>query len=423
MVLNILLSYFFDFESLGVETIGAEIKSGFPAPKVPNFEYLGDVFPSAFIVTVVDYMSNIVLAKSFEQKTKNMYRQQLNEGINPIKLAPIDVDANMEFMAYGIANLFGSFFSSQLISASFSRTALNAEMNGQTRVAGFLRAVLCVLCALFLMPLLSPLPKCVLAAVVWTAVYRLLKSGVAEGLFLWRVSKLELIEFSVSVLAPLLIGMEMGIFLAIGTSIIVNLLRHTFASVIFLGQLQTHNDNEDVEYVDCHSFKEAKQVPHISIIEMKAELSFSNSLRLVDKIRELLADGKRYIVVSLNLTSIIDTTAIREIIVLFSDAKGSYICLSQCRPKVVQLIRRYQKNEEKFPPNVKTFVSTNDAVRYLQKMRKQQSDCTSVTISDDDEFEELSSIKLKGNEHYITPKIIPASPKILSDDGAVLTQI
>merc|ERR1712045_380880 len=130
-----------------------------------------------------------------------------------MEMAPIDVNANMEFIAYGIANLFGSWFSSQLISASFSRTALNYEMNGQTRVASFFRVIICVLCALFLMPLLSPLPKCVLAAVVCTAVYRLVKSGVHEFLFLWRVSKLELIEFMVVVIAPLIIGMEMGVFL------------------------------------------------------------------------------------------------------------------------------------------------------------------------------------------------------------------
>eukprot|EP00488_Nonionellina_sp_1-RS-2012_P003040 TRINITY_DN6183_c0_g1_i1.p1 TRINITY_DN6183_c0_g1~~TRINITY_DN6183_c0_g1_i1.p1 ORF type:complete len:186 (+),score=44.29 TRINITY_DN6183_c0_g1_i1:508-1065(+) len=182
------------------------------------------------------------------------------------------------------------------------------------------------------MPFLSPLPKCVLAAVVLTAVYRLISSGIQEMVFLWRVSKLELIEFGVVLIAPLLIGMEMGIFLAIATSIIVNLLRHTFASVVNLGRLQT-NKHDDVEYVDIDSFKQAKRVPHVIIIEMKAELSFSNSLRLVDNIRDLLADGKKYIVVSLNLTSFIDTSAIREIIVLFSDAKGSYICYRNVDPK------------------------------------------------------------------------------------------
>jgi MFS superfamily sulfate permease-like transporter len=293
----------------------------------------------------------------------------------------------MEFFAYGIANLFGSFFSAQLISASFSRTALNYEMNGQTRVAGFLRVVLCVLCLLFLMPFLSPLPKCVLAAVVWTAVYRLIRSGVIELKFLFCVSKLELIEFSVAVIAPLVIGMELGIFLAIATSIVVNLLRHTFAKVIFLGELTTTNKKNinkqnTTEYVDCKLFKECKVIPYVVIIEMKAELSFSNNLRLVNKIRQLLAAEERYIIVSLNLTSFIDTTAIRQIVTLFQDAQNAYICLSQCRPKVIELIRRFQsKMNDKFPPNVKTFISTRDAVIYLQRMREINVDAEVKEVS------------------------------------------
>eukprot|EP01084_Bolivina_argentea_P245757 411389_1 len=409
MFLNILLSYFFQFESMGVETIGAGITSGFPVPKMPDMSLFGEVFPFALVVTVNDYMSNIVLAKSFEQKTKTAHIEQKNQGQHPMPLAPIDVDSNMEFMAYGVANLIGPFFSSQIISASFSRTALNAEMNGQTRVAGLLRAVLCVMCALFLMPYLAPLPKCVLSAVVITAVYRLMKSGVEEFLFLWSVSKVELFEFLVSVIAPLIIGMEMGIFLAIATSIIVNLLRHTFASVIFLGQLRTNKHVDEanaVQYVDCKSFKEATLVPYISIIEMKAEVSFSNSLRLVDKIRELLANGNKYIVVSLNLTSFIDTTAIREIVLLFGDATGCFICLSQCKPKVVELIRRYQKKcGRKFPPNVKTFISTNDAVRYLERIRGEEVEDTNVSND--------------GHTHVVplspTPKMQPVTAP-MSDD-------
>mmetsp|Transcript_46819 Transcript_46819/g.41884 ORF Transcript_46819/g.41884 Transcript_46819/m.41884 type:complete len:637 (+) Transcript_46819:97-2007(+) len=263
ILINILLSYFLDFESLGVSIVGAEIKAGFPHPKIPNFEYLSDVFSSAFVVTVVDYMSNIVLANSFEQKTKDTYQQQLSEYNNyiktndgskeskiakvskPLNLPPLNVDANMEFLAYGIANLFGSWFNSQIISASFSRTALNYETSAQTRIASFIRIIICILCLLFLMPFLSPLPKCVLASVVCTAVYRLMRDGFEEMIFLYKVSKLELFEFSVSVIAPLVIGMEMGIFLAIGTSIIVNLLRHTFANVIFLGSLQTNNSKKN----------------------------------------------------------------------------------------------------------------------------------------------------------------------------------
>ena len=142
----------------------------------------------------------------------------------------------------------------------------------------------------------------------------------------------------------------------------------------------------------------------------------------MDKIRELLMDGNKYICVSLNLTSFIDTTAIRSIVTLFEDAKGSYICLSQCRPRVVELIRRYQRCSAKFPANVKTFVSTHDAVKYLQQKRSQQQS----NENDDEWSQDLSLTKNKQNG--ITKLLVSPPPEMInvpsfpdSDDPNVLS--
>ena len=72
------------------------------------------------------------------------------------------------------------------------------------------------------MPALSPLPKCILSAVVTVSVYRLIGNGVKEFRFLYYVSKIELFEFCVALIAPLIVGLEIGIFVAIGASIFVN---------------------------------------------------------------------------------------------------------------------------------------------------------------------------------------------------------
>ena len=47
-------------------------------PKAPDFGYFGDVFASAIVVSIVSYMGSIALAKGFEQKTKETYKQQLS---------------------------------------------------------------------------------------------------------------------------------------------------------------------------------------------------------------------------------------------------------------------------------------------------------------------------------------------------------
>jgi len=150
---------------------------------------------------------------------------------------------------------------------------------------------------------------------------------------------------------------------------VVNLLRHTFSTITTLGALVS-SASDQVEYVDFECYEDATEVPHITILEMRAEMGFVNNNRLVDKLRELLLDGHRYLIVSLNLTSFIDTTSIRNVVTLFEDSKGSYVCLAHCRPRVAALIERYERDEGEFPDNIKRFVSTHDAVLYLNTIRK-----------------------------------------------------
>jgi len=291
----------------------------------------------------------------------------------PLPLAPIVVDPNMELIAYGMANMLGCFFSGMIVSGSFSRSALKWEMGAATQVASGIQAFICLMCLLFLMPLLAPLPTCVLAAVVTISVYRLIRNGIKEFRFLLRVSRIELIEYLVAVLVPLFVGLELGILISIGTSVVVNLLRHTFSTITTLGKLVS-STSDQVEYVDFECYDDATEVPHITILEMRAELGFVNNNRLVDKLRELLLDGNRYLVVSLNLTSFIDTTSIRNIVTLFEDSKGSFICLAHCRPRVAALIERFERDEGEFPSNIKRFVSTHDAVQYLNTIRRDLGD-------------------------------------------------
>jgi len=431
IVMMSVISYFASLETK-VSIIGNEIKPGLPSLKAPNFEYIGEVWHGAVIIAVVSYMGSIALAKEFEQKVNEGYKKELaayNEWLaaeyadppeaddeprtpreaadaadldagigiavgdkkltdgsaagdvtatgkgsgkrmeKPLPLAPIVVDPNMELIAYGMANMLGCFFSGMIVSGSFSRSALKYEMRASTQIASAVQAFICLMCLLFLMPLLAPLPKCVLAAVVTISVYRLIKNGILEFRFLLRVSRIELVEYLVAVLVPLFVGLELGILISIATSVLVNLLRRTFSSLSTLGALRSPSSDQ-IEYVDCAFYDDATEAAHITILEMRGEVGFVNNNRLVDKLRELLLDGERYIVVSLNLTSFIDTTSIRNIVTLFEDAKGSFVCLSHCRPRVAALIDSYERSEGDFPSNIKRFVSTHDAVQYLNEMRR-----------------------------------------------------
>ena len=105
----------------------------------------------------------------------------------PEPLPSVQLNADTELLAYGAANLIGALFGSYVASGSFSRTGLNYEMRGRTQVSSLIQAFVCLLCLLFLMPLLAPLPNAVLASVVAISVHRLIKNGILQLLFLWHL--------------------------------------------------------------------------------------------------------------------------------------------------------------------------------------------------------------------------------------------
>merc|ERR1719229_409321 len=120
-------------------------------------------------------------------------------------------------------------------------------MNAYTPISQIVQSIICVLCLLVAMPALSPLPKCILSAVVTISVYRLINNGITEFRFLYFVSKIELFEFCVALFAPLVIGLEIGIFVAIGSSIFVNFILRNSSVFVKINKLIKANNND---YVD-----------------------------------------------------------------------------------------------------------------------------------------------------------------------------
>ena len=470
VMVNILLSFFFDFESHGVVVVGNDIKTGFLPPSVPRFKYFTDTFFGAFIVVLVSYMGSMALAVQFDQQTQNQYKSQQQRyreamRINiqneenhqskphdmvpsqdltqclldqqprdsngrpiskPMPIPSLKLDANSEFVAYGLSNLVGSFFGAMVVSASYSRSALNFEMNAVTPFSQIVQALICTLCLLVAMPALSPLPKCVLSAVVTVSVNRLLRNGIAEWRFLWAVSKVELFEFSVALIAPLVIGLEIGIFVAIAASVFLNFILRNSAVLVAINRLIPIDGGGG--YVDeriVHRMNAMKQQRNVNpgncvesesvddpngltrdgrlslrdgrialstggqagrnedgqiddkmyIMELNAQLSYINVRTLMDKLTELITSSKhkeiRYIIVSLGLTAFVDTTTMRNLTALFQDlmANQKYLGFSNCKLSVFRSFKKFETRTHCCfaENNVKLFLTTEDAVSYFKQ--------------------------------------------------------
>jgi MFS superfamily sulfate permease-like transporter len=91
------------------------------------------------------------------------------------------------------------------------------------------------LCLLFFTGILTNLPKAVLAAIVFVAVYRLV--DIAALLHMWKVSRIDFYAAAIALVSVLLLGILQGVLLAAIASIFLLLARASRPNVAFLGRL------------------------------------------------------------------------------------------------------------------------------------------------------------------------------------------
>ncbi|CAO3617459.1 unnamed protein product [Cunninghamella echinulata] len=161
-----------------------EVPAGLDAIALPYFRLdiiseCMSVLPSIIIILILEHVS---VAKSFGR-------------INDYEIQP-----NQEILVIGISNIVGSFIGAYPCTGAFSRTAVMARSGSKTPIAA------------------------VLAAVVVHAVSDLV-SGPSYILELYRTSIYELLVFFISVAITCFIDVETAIYISVGLSLIIMLLK------------------------------------------------------------------------------------------------------------------------------------------------------------------------------------------------------
>ena len=162
----ILLVWTFNLEAYGVRAVG-KVSSGLPAWRLPDMSWNGirHLLPSAWMIVFIGTMESIAVAKWIA--TREKYR----------------IDANLEMLGLGLANVAGGLFSGYPVAGGFSRTAVNYQAGARTPLASVFTAALVLLTLLFLTPLFTHLPNAVLAAIILVAVIVLIDFKEARYLF------------------------------------------------------------------------------------------------------------------------------------------------------------------------------------------------------------------------------------------------
>lgn len=314
VTLGILIMYFFGKQFSDVAIVSS-IPSGLPSFSVPELDFglAKDLLSIAFTLVMVGYLETISIGKSLEAHQDD-YR----------------IEPNQELIALGLSNIAGSFFKSYPSTSSFSRSAINAETGGTTGVSAIISAVMVVLTLLFLTPVFYFLPKTVLAAIIIVAVFRLV--NVKDAHFLWKANNLDFWLLIATFLSTLILGIEYGILVGVGLSLVVLIYRTSRPHVAELGKVPSSDF-----YRNKNRFNEVLLEEDILVFRFDAQLFYANASYFREQLENMVeakGDSLKLIVLDGESINRVDSTGVemlkqqivyyhkRGIIFYFAGIKG-----------------------------------------------------------------------------------------------------
>jgi len=290
VVVGILTIRYFGDEFSDVAIV-KDIPSGLPSFSFPEMDIsqMRELLPIALTLVMVGYLETISIGKSLEAKQ------------DEYKLRP-----NQELIALGLSNIIGSWFKAYPSTSSFSRSAINQESGATTGMASLVSVVMVLLTLLFLTPLFYHLPKTVLAAIIIVAVFGLVNAK--EAIFLWKANNLDFWLLVVTFFSTLLFGIEYGIMIGVGLSLIILIFRTSRPYVAELGKVPDSDF-----YRNRERFNEVILDDEVLVFRFDAQLFYANASYFIETLELMVEEkGPRLKLIVLDAESInrVDSTGV-----------------------------------------------------------------------------------------------------------------
>jgi SulP family sulfate permease len=319
VALSIVVATLLGLPSLGVSVTG-KIPEGLPALGLPTFGLLefDDLFPLAAGCVLLAYIEGVSAARSFA--AKHGYA----------------LDVRQEFLGLGAANLAAAFGHGYPVAGGLSQSAINDSAGARTPLALVICSVTLALCLLFFTGLLTNLPKAVLAAIVFAAVYRLVDARALMRM--WKVSRIDFYAAAIALISVLLLGILQGILLASLASIFLLLARASQPNVAFLGRLPgtgRYSDKTRHEGVE----------PLVGVIAFRPEgsLLYINAEAIMETVLNVLRSSTdvRLVVCDLSASPYIDLAGARMLLDLYDELASRHVglCIVGAHGQLRDLLR------------------------------------------------------------------------------------
>ncbi|XP_076861086.1 pendrin [Brachyhypopomus gauderio] len=240
------------------------IPRGFIPPQAPDASLFSSIAGSSFSTGVVSYAIAISVAKVYAAKHE------------------LTVDGNQELLAFGISNIFCGAFSGFVATTALSRTAIQESTGGKTQVAGIISALMVLIVIVALGPLLQPLQKSVLGAIV-VANLKGMFMQVHDVPILWRKNKADCLIWVVTFICCIFLGLDIGLLTGVVFELVTVVLRTQFPKCSSLGNVPS----TDI-YKNMKNYKTTAEFPGIKVFKCTAPIYFANIDYLKDQIKHKL---------------------------------------------------------------------------------------------------------------------------------------
>lgn len=284
VILSIVIATVFGLPALGIPVTG-EIPKGLPSFAMPTFGLLefDEMFPLAAGILLLAYVEGVSAARSFAAK----------HGYS--------LDVRQEFLGLGAANLAVSFGHGYPVAGGLSQSAVNDQAGATTPLALVICSATLAICLLFLTGLLTNLPKAVLAAIVFTAVYKLV--DIAALVRMWRISRIDFYAAVIALVSVLILGILQGILLAAIASIFLLLARASQPNVAILGRLPGTG-----RYADSARHPDVEPLADVIAFRPEASLLYINAETVMETVmaRVHAAPDVKLVVCGLSSSPFID---------------------------------------------------------------------------------------------------------------------
>jgi SulP family sulfate permease len=321
VILALALSWLLDLAARGVAIVG-DIPTSIPAVALPA---TGGASPDqlllgALAIFLVSFAAGIVTARSFGER-----------GGYP-------VDAGREMVGFGTANIAAGLFSAFPITASDSRTAINASVGGHSQLAGVIAAAALLLTILYLQPALSILPIPALGAILIAAALSLIDVPALREM--WRISRMEFVFAMIALFAPISLGVLNGVLVAIGATFTYLLHKMMYPRDALLGRVPGRDG-----FYKLHHRADARPVPGLTIVLVQGALLFFNADHVHARLRAIVdtAPGDtRWLVLDASAITQVDSTAAAMLEEVHADlaARRVALGLAELHAEVADLLAR-----------------------------------------------------------------------------------